>query len=55
VETVFIPAHWADTYLIKKLILVNLFRHDIAMSLRIINLFHPGEKLLAMLGFKEMV
>jgi hypothetical protein len=54
VETVFIPAHRADTYLIKKLVLVNLFRHDIAMSLCIINPFRPDEKLLAMVVFKEM-
>jgi hypothetical protein len=54
VETIFIPAHRTNTYLIEELVLVNLFCHDIAMSFCIINPFRPDKKLLAMQGFKEL-
>jgi hypothetical protein len=54
VETVLITTHRAHAYLIYELVLMNLFLHDVTMSVLIINPFHFGERLLAIEGFKEM-
>ncbi len=54
VEAVHITAQWANPYLIKKIVLVNCFFHDVTMSVRLINSFSFDERLLVMTGFKGM-
>jgi len=54
VETVLITAHRANSYLIYELVLVNLFLHDVTISVLIINSFDFDERLLAIKGLKEM-
>jgi len=39
VETICIPTQGADAYLINKVVLVDFFRHDVAMIKAIVNAF----------------
>jgi hypothetical protein len=41
VETICIPTQGADTYLINEIVLMNFFRHDVAMVKAIVNAFSP--------------
>lgn len=44
VETICIPTQGADTYLINEIVLMNFFRHDVAMVKAIVNAFSPLAK-----------
>jgi hypothetical protein len=45
VETIRIPTQGADAYLINKVVLVDFFRHDVAMVKAIVNAFSPWRKI----------
>jgi len=41
VETICIPTQGADAYLINEIVMMNFFRHDVAMVKAIVNAFSP--------------